>query len=394
MTAPHRGKIIVFGIAFWYPLAGVTYQFLHYLIGLRELGFDVYYVEDATGSAYDPETDQLRLDPLPNIRRVAPILEAHGFAGRWAFRGDYPQGQCYGMSEARILELYRTADAYLNITGSLDLRDEHLACPRRIYVQTDPFGTQVRATLGDPLKCLELQAHNVLFSFGENIGAADCMVPVDGFRWLPTRQPVALSLWDRGDHRPGDRYRTITTWRNDDQDIVINGETYYWSKDVEFAKVMDLPGRAPVPFELCMNVAGRLVGRDAIASLRRHGWMVSDAVAVSSSVDRYREFIWRSRAEFTVARDQYVRPRTGWFSDRSVCYLAAGRPVITQETGFSRYLPTGEGLFAFTTADDVVEAVDAIEADYEGNCRAARDIAVELFGAQKVIGSLLDRAGL
>ena len=389
-----KARIIVFGIAFWYPLAGVTYQFLHYLIGLRSLGFDAYYVEDATDWVYDPDADQPIPDPLPNLRRVVPILEAHGFAGRWAYRGNYPGGRCYGLDEADILRLYRDADAFLNVTGSLAIRPEHLACRRRIYIQSDPFGAQVRVASGDARQRGELEMHQVLFSFGENLGAPDCLVPQDGLRWFSTRQPVVGSLWERTDGRPGERYRTITTWRNDDQDVVLDGETYYWSKDVEFMKVLGAPARCGRAFELCTNLAGRLIADGIPDMLRRHGWSVCNAVAVSRSLARYRDFIQRSRAEFTVARDQYVRPRTGWFSDRSACYLAAGRPVITQETGFSKYLPAGRGLFAFRDLDDICAAVEAIEGDYEGNCRAAREIAAEYLAAEKVIGSLLERAGL
>ena len=147
MTAerPRRGKVIVFGILFWYPLAGVTYQFLHYLIALRRLGYDPYYVEDSGRWVYDPRLNDLSPDAAGNIAAVVPALEAHGFAGRWAFRGHYPGGRCYGMSEEQILRLYREADAFLNVTGAQEIRDEHLACPRRIYVESDPFASQVKA---------------------------------------------------------------------------------------------------------------------------------------------------------------------------------------------------------------------------------------------------------
>jgi hypothetical protein len=128
--------------------------------------------------------------------------------------------------------------------------------------------------------------------------------------------------------------------------------------------------------------------------LNRHGWAVRDSIDLSRSAKQYREYIEQSRGEFTVARDQYVRPRTGWFSDRTACYLAAGRPVITQETGFSRHLGSGQGLFGFTTMEDVVRAIDAIESDYAGHCRAARDVAQEFFAAEKVVASLMERARL
>jgi|SRR6266550_11471 len=386
-----KGKIIVFGIAFWYPLAGVTYQFLHYLIGLRRLGYDPYYIEDSGRWVYDPrpEIDDWTPDVTGNINTVAPVLEAHGFAGRWAFRGNYPGGQCYGMSEEQILRTYREADALLNVTGAQEIREEHLACPRRIYIESDPVASQIGVSLGNEKTIAALGAHEVHFSFGENLGAPDCGVPVERFRWLPTRQPVVLDLWEN--HRGGDRaaYTTIAAWRNKGKDISYRGETYYWSKDREFMKVIDLPRRCSVPFELAVGV-----GEEILRLLREQGWLQVNSVDLSKDINRYRTYIQNSRAEFTVAKDQNIRLRSGWFSDRSVCYLAAGRPVVTQETGFSNILPTGKGLFGFTTMEDILAAVDAIESDYEGNCRAAHEIATEYFAAEKVLGSLTERAGL
>ena len=383
-----KGKVIVFGILFWYPLAGVTYQFLHYLIALRRLGYDPFYVEDSGRWIYDPRINDLSPDASGNLAAVVPILEAHGFGERWAFRGNYPDGTCHGMTEAQILRLYREADAFLNVTGAQEIRDEHLTCPRRIYVESDPFSAQVRVAQGDEATVRTLAAHDTLFSFGENLGGPDCEVPIERFRWLPTRQPVLLDLWDNP-HPGGEAYNTITTWHNKGKNLVYRGDTYYWTKDREFERLLDLPLRREVPFELATGVNGD-VGR----LLREHGWRQVDSVAVSRDVDGYREYIQRSRAEFTVARDQYVRPRTGWFSDRSACYLAAGRPVITQETGFSKVLPSGRGLFGFSTMDEVLAAVDTIESDYAGHCRAARELAAEYFDAEKVVGSLMERAGL
>src|SRR3954468_6106705 len=184
---PRKGKIIVFGILFWYPLAGVTYQFLHYLIGLRKLGYDPYYIEDSGRWIYDPVLNTETGDASRNVSVVAPLLEAHGFAGRWAYRNPYVEGQCYGMSESAIRQLYREADALLNVTGAQEIRDEHLACARRIYVETDPFATQVQLQQGDRAKTALVDAHDVLFTFGENLGAPDCDVPLSGRTWLPTR---------------------------------------------------------------------------------------------------------------------------------------------------------------------------------------------------------------
>jgi hypothetical protein len=390
IARPRRGKIIVFGILFWYPLAGVTYQFLHYLIGLRRLGYDPYYVEDSGRWIYDPALNDLSPDASSNVAAVAPVLEAHGFGGRWAFNGSYPDGRCYGMEPEQLSALYREADALLNVTGAQELREEHLRVPRRIYVESDPFATQVKVANGDPNTLAQLRAHDAHFSFGENLGAPDCDVPVGGeFNWQRTRQPVVLDLWDHA-LSPGRSYNTITTWHNKGKNIEYRGDTYYWTKDREFEKVLDLPRRRPnCSFELAAGVSPEV--RELLV---RHGWKQVDSVEISRSPERYRDYIRQSRGEFTVARDQYVRPHTGWFSDRSVCYLAAGRPCVTQETGFSKFVPSGRGLFGWRTTDDVLAAVDAIESDYFGHCRAAREVAAEYFAAEKVLASLMERAGL
>ncbi len=395
---PCKGKVIVFGIIGWYPLAGVVYQFLHYLYGLRRLGYDVYYVEDSLREVYDPKINDYTPDARNNVEMLARILEAHGFGGRWAFRGlasdSESKGECVGMSEHELEQLYREADACLNVTGGNEVREEHLVCPRRLYVESDPFSMQVRAVQGHERTIKLLKAHTMHFSFGENIGASDCDVPTEGFDWLPTRQPVDMGLWTNG-YPGGSVYNTITTWhnkgtwQNEGSSITYRGEKYYWIKDREFMKIIDLPQRCAVPFELAATVDGQVR-----AMLHSHGWRTADSLSMSLDTDRYRTYIQCSRGEFTVARDQYVRPRTGWFSDRSACYLAAGRPVITQETGFSKFLPTGKGLFGFSTMDDILTAVEAIERDYEGNCRAAREVAAEYFAAEKVLGSLMERAGL
>ncbi len=384
-----KGKLIVFGILFWYPLAGVTFQFLHYLLGLRRLGYDPYYIEDSGRWIYDPNLNDLSPDASGNIQAVAPILTAYGFGERWGFRGHYPGGKCYGMTEAQILQLYRDADAFLNVTGAQELREEHLACPRRIYVETDPVACQVKVAQGDLETITALAAHQIHFSFGENLGASDCRVPVERFAWRPTRQPVILDLWDNPYPPDGGAYTTIATWENKGKDITFGGETYYWSKDREFMKIIGLPKRRAAPFELA-------VGRDEKVQriLRENGWGWRDSVEVSRNLESYRDFILRSRGEFTVAKDQNIRLRSGWFSDRSACYLAAGRPVINQETGFSKILPTGQGLFTFETMDDILAAVDAIESDYPGQCRAARELAQEYLAAEKVLGKLMTEAGL
>ncbi len=382
-----RGRVIVFGILFWYPLAGVTFQFLHYLIGLRRLGYDVWYVEDSGRWVYDPTLNDISPDPSGNIARVAPVLQAHGFGDRWVFRGNYPDGRCHGLSEDRLRRLYREADAFLNVCAAQELREEHLSVPRRIYVESDPFPVQVRIAQGDPDTLGWLAQHDAHFTFGERVGQPDCTLPTGGIDWLPTRQPVVTDLWAHDGVPPGPAFTTITTWHNKNKDIDWAGERWYWTKDREWLTLLDLPAARPGVFELA-------VAPGVEDLLARHGWRHTDSTVISGDTDAYRRYVQNSRGEFTVARDQYVRPRTGWFSDRSACYLAAGRPVITQETGFSRVLPTGQGLFGFSTRDEVLAAVDTIATDYDAACRAAREIAQECFAAEKVVGSLMDRAGL
>jgi hypothetical protein len=396
--ASPKGKVVVFGIIGWYPLAGVVYQCLHYLQGLRRLGYDAYYVEDSRRQVYDPTINDYTSDARRNVAALNQVLSRYGFQDRWAFRGlaadGESLGECYGMTEGQLSALYRECVASLNITGGNEVREEHLDITRRIYVESDPFSSQVRVLQGDRRIVDLLDAHHVHFSFGENLGNEDCNVPVGRYDWQPTRQPVDLELWN-GPSLGGDAYTTITTWQNkstwqnEDAGISYQGEKYYWTKDREFMKVLELPELRSVPFELAVGTSN-----EVRQLLTGHGWRLNDSLAVSGDIESYRRYIQDSRAEFTVARDQYVRPRTGWFSDRSATYLGAGRPVITQETGFSKFLPSGKGLFGFQTMDDILAAVDAIEGDYEGNCRAAREIAAEYFSAEKVVGSLLERAGL
>ncbi|MET0391186.1 MAG: hypothetical protein ABW321_34760 [Polyangiales bacterium] len=385
-----RGTAIVSGILFWYPLAGVTYQFLHYLCGLRALGWDVYYVEDSGRWLYDPKARVITGDARGNVELVAPALAAHGFEGKWAYRGAFPGGQTLGMSESELSALYQRADVLFNVTGAQELRDEHLRIPRRIYVESDPFGSQVKLANGDAVLKALVDGHDTWFTFGENLGQPDCTAPLDR-TWLPTRQPVALELWTPSPlAAAATTYRTITTWHNDGKAVTYQGETYHWTKDREFLRYIELPARRPgLSIELATDADAK-----ASAELRGHGFVVSDALAASTTVDAYREYIAGARGELTVARDQYVRPNTGWFSDRSASYLAAGRPVITQETGFSKTLPVGRGLFSFRTMDDVLAAFDAIESDYAAHCRAALEIAREYFAADKVLASLVARAGL
>jgi hypothetical protein len=221
-----KPKVIVSGIMFWYPLAGVAYQFLHYLLGLRRLGYDVWYVEDSARLVYDPTINDFNPDASGNITAIQPLLKMHGFGDHWAFRGNYPNGKCYGLTEPEILKLYRESAALLNVTGAQELREEHTVCPCKIYVESDPFAWQVRIANDDAEAIDHVGAHDLHFTFGENIGEPDCDIPTDRYNWMTTRQPVILDLWEREDQAEGKVYNTITTWKNEGREVTYRGETY------------------------------------------------------------------------------------------------------------------------------------------------------------------------
>jgi hypothetical protein len=208
------------------PYAGIVVQFLHYLHGLRRLGWDVWYVEDSLSWPYDPAARTMATDPAAGIDRVARVLAAHGFGDRWVYRCAVPDVRVFGAADA-LPALYRDVEVALNVTGAQEIRDEHVDIPALVYVQSDPFGAQVDAEHGDGWTRRQLAAHACHFTFGELVGTPRSTAPTGGFRWLPTRQPVALELWPVGE--PGTRYTTVTTWRNDTKHRTWRGETYYWT---------------------------------------------------------------------------------------------------------------------------------------------------------------------
>jgi hypothetical protein len=376
------------------PFAGVAWQVLHYLEGFRRLGHEVSYVEDTGDWPYDPEQDTVTDDPRYTVEYIARLMAWCGLPDRWAYRAAAQGGRTYGLSELDVTRLFERADALVNLTGTTVLRDEHLHVPVRIYLETDPVLPQIEVAQGHQFTFDLLGAHTHHFTFGENLGASDCPIPVGDFDYLPTRQPIVLDWWASAEEsRPkptGKRFTTVSGWKQSGKDVEWNGETYVWSKHREFLRFIDLPRLAKRPFEVALANADA----EAIRMLESHGWRVVDAIALSTDILPYRSYVVGARGEFTVAKEQYTRSRSGWFSDRSASYLAAGRPVITQETGFSKFLPTGRGLFGFKTMEDILVAVEAIEGDYENHCRGARETAADFFAAEKVISNMLDRAGL
>lgn len=380
------GRAIVFGLMFDLPYAGIIAQFLHYLHGLRSLGWDVWYVEDTLSWPYDPVTRTSAADPAASIARVARTLEDHGFGDRWIYRCAVPDVRCVGAGQRQLDALYRTTDVALNVTGAQEIREEHGALRCLAYVQSDPFGLQVDLADGNEWAAEQMRRHHIHFTFGELIGTPACPLPAGRIRWLPTRQPVALELWPPAPQ--GSTFTTVTTWRNHSKDKVWQGERYHWTKDREFLAFVDLPRHTGAALELAVDEEP-----PEAETMRAAGWRLVRRPELATDLAAYQAYISGSCGEFTVARDQVVRPRTGWFSDRSASYLAAGRPVVTQETGFSEVLPTGEGLFGFSTLDEAAAALEAVRAEPARHAGAARQLAAEHFAAERVIGSLLERLG-
>jgi hypothetical protein len=386
--------IVVLGILGRTPFAGVAWQGLHYLEGFRRLGHDVWYVEDTGDWPFDLDRNAITDDPHYTLDYLGRVMAWAGFADRWAYRAACPAGEVHGPAAGTLSSLLARTDVLVNLTGATLLREEHLRIPVRVYLETDPVLAQLEVARGDRSTIEVLAAHTHLFTFGENLGTPECWVPLEPFQYHPTRQPVVLDWWTGSGPAAGAvasplLLTTVASWRQTAKDIEWRGRVLRWSKHAEFLKILDLPRRARHRFELAL---ARPDG-DTVPVLSAHGWRVLDAVTLTKDILPYRDYVLGSGAEFTVAKEQYVSPRSGWFSDRSACYLAAGKPVVTQDTGFARVLPTGRGLFAFRTLEDAVGAVDAIASDYAFHARAAHEIAQQCFAAETVLARLLARAG-
>jgi GT2 family glycosyltransferase len=382
---------VVLGMMTKIPVAGVVWQTLHYLLGFQRLGFDVTYVEaHARTPSMLMATEQDDSGALA-ADFVDSVLRRFDLADRWSYVALHADGAYYGLSRAQMRRAYREAEAIVNLHGGTDPLPEHAETGRLVYVETDPVQLEVELHDGVQSTVDFLEQHCAFFTFGENFGKPDCAIPVaERFRFLPTRQPVVLDLWQHGATSGSGRFTTVANWRQQWRDVTVAGEIYGWSKHAEFERILDLPGRTGHEFELAL-ASCEAEDRELLQS---HGWRVRDAAAISADIDAYHAYISRSKAELTVAKDQNVRLRSGWFSDRSATYLAAGRPVVTQDTGFGCALPTGAGLHSFTNLDEAAEAVERVCCGYRRERQTAREIARECFDSDLVLGRLLEAVGI
>jgi hypothetical protein len=388
-----RKRVVVMGFMGSCPIAGVIWQHLHYIAGLQRLGHDVYYIEDSARLPYNPETFEVNNEFDYAARLLERLAREFEFKNRWTFCARYLRGQpTAGLSLKKIRRLYREADAILNVCGAQEFNDDLLASDRIIYVESDPGVEQIRIDKGVRSTIDYLRRHRALFTFGENVGTKSFPVPTHNLNWLPTRQPVVTDLWktSRAPSRAA-VFTSVANWSTSGlKDITWRGEKYLWSKSREFLRFVAAPKKAGETFELATNINDAKTR----AKFLHNGWRFHSPLQLSVDYWLYRDYVRRSKGEFTVAKDQYVRLNTGWFSDRSACYLAAGRPVIIQQSGFTQHYGNDGGLFAFSSIKEIVDAVKAINADYAKHSRAAREVAREVFEAEKVLASLLDRAGV
>jgi hypothetical protein len=370
------------------PVAGPAWLVVHYMEALRRLGYDPWYVE---AHARTPSMFMRSPSDDGSARAAAfvgRVLERFGFGDRWAFHALHDGGRVYGLSETRLRRLYRSAELILNLHGGTVPAPEHAEGGRLIYLETDPVELEVELYENQQEAWAFVEPHAAFFTWGLNYGADDCRVPLPAtLEFFPSPPPVLIDQW-AGHRKPAvGPFTTIGNWEQRWREVTLDGVTYHWSKHYEFMKVIDLPRRTSAPLELALSSY-----RDEDRRmLENHGWRVRPGLGFSQDLDAYRTYIQLSQGEFSVAKDQNVRLRSGWFSERSATYLAAGRPVILQDTGFGAYLPTGEGLFAFSTVDEAAAALEKVTADYARHSAAAAEIAREYLDAERVVKAILDR---
>ncbi|HZT95771.1 MAG TPA: hypothetical protein VFB34_02930 [Chloroflexota bacterium] len=361
----------------------MAWQVLHYLGGFRRLGFDVWYVEDAD-VLYRPGTLEYAPAVDENVRFLAAQMSRLGLSDRWLFRTKHLAPEWYGNGGAvKVARLQREADAVINLCGNKWVSD---ARPNLLYLETDPGEIQIHVANGNQDYLRLLERHRWLYTYGVNIGTPRSPIPVGPLDWHPTRPPVILDWWRTDSPPASGRFTTVAQWhRPVKPPLQWHEHRFEWRKDHLFERVIDLPTRTSMPLELALRSA---TDRDR-DRLRKQGWIVSDARRLDPPVE-YRGFVQGSAGEFTIAKDQYTRLRTGWFSDRSVCYLAAGRPVVTQATGFEYHIPTGEGLFAFDDTEAAANALEAIADHYQRHAQAALELAREYFAVDRVLPGLIE----
>jgi hypothetical protein len=382
----NMARIIVGSYMVRYPLGGMLSWALQWLIGFRQLGHDVYFVEKSSypNSCYDPWKDIMSDDCSSGVKTVAALLARFGLQDRWCFVDAV--GHYHGLSRERVERIFRSADVFVDMGTHGAWLTEAADTSVRILVEGEPGYTQMK--MEKRLAAGEiLPEYDYYYSNGSNIGTDRSTAPTAGKIWRSVFNPVAVALFPPQPVKRDAPFTTVMNWQAHGP-IDFNGMTY-GQKDVEFGKFLNLPRLTLRPLELA--VAGKNM---PMKRLIEAGWRVRDAHAVTISFDAFWEYIRTSTGEFSVCKHAYVEMNSGWFSDRSTAYLASGRPVVLQDTGFSEHLPCGRGLFAVRTVDEAAAAIETISREYEQHAQWARDIAVEYLDSTKVLRRFLGDVGL
>jgi len=363
---------------------GEAWVRLSWVVGLRRLGFDVCFVEQlAPEVCVGPHGTAAPVGDSRNLAYFRHVVDRFGLTSSSSLVYD-GGAQVFGMVEDELLARAEAAVALINISGHLTYEPLMRRCKRKVYVDLDPGFTQYWQAGGRPLG---LESHDHHFTVGENVGTAACPIPTGSIRWHPVRQPVLLDEWPVCHDGMPDRFSTVGSWRGP-FGPVTHAERTFGLKVHEFRKFVELPVRAPGAFEIALDIDP--ADRNDRTLLERHGWKLVNPDRVAGEPDTFRAYVQHSGAEFSVAQGIYVETASGWFSDRTARYLAAGKPALVQDTGFSRNLPTGEGLIAFATMEEAVTGAEEIVKDYERHSLAARGLAETFFDSDVVLARLLE----
>jgi hypothetical protein len=378
-------RIIVNSAMIRFPMGGINLWVLTWLLGIRRLGHEVFFIEDTgwENACFDAASGSMGNDCTYGLSVVVPLLERHGLGSHWCFIDH--AGTYHGLSRVRVDELFRTADAFIDFEwGALYERAGDV--PLKVFMDSEPGWFQIRRlrNIEDGIK---LRKYDYYTTTGLNVGMEHCGVETVGIHWLPTWTPVLMPEEPCDPSSHNSRFTTIMGWQSNPP-VTFRGVTY-GQKDIEFEKFMELPRH--VASEIEVAVSGPAVPRERLAE---NGWLVRPANEVARSLDSYLDYIRHSMGEFTVAKNSFVMTRCGWLGDREGVYLGHGKPVVVQDTGIIHHIPCGEGLFAVNTVEEAAEAIAEISADYLRHARAARELAVQYLSSDKVAGSLLKRVGL
>jgi hypothetical protein len=385
-------RIIVTGLIGQYAFGGVTWDYIQYALGFRALGHDVWYLEDTGTWAYDPVKMEPSADCSHNTAYLGRVMEKFGMGDRWIYRNGADETYHGVTNPAEAQKIIASADVLANVSGACWLRPETAAIPLKLFLDGDPMFTQIGlANDPDSEYAKRVASHERHFSFGLNIGQKGCEVPTAGLHWRPTVQPIALDYWNPASPAPTMPHIADGAWTT-----VMNWASYapkdfqgkkYGQKDIEFERFLDLPQISDEKFVLAM---GQGVGnKRPTTMLESKGWNIIEPDTYLPDYTTYHEFLSRSKGEWSIAKNGYVTSRSGWFSCRSACYLAAGKPVVVQDTGWSDHLPSGDGAIAFSTPEEAAKALDLINKNYNHHSAAARAYAETHFDAARVCEDLI-----